>query len=157
MHLPVNPAEHPEGFPGKVRKIDLLRKCLLAAQILLDHQVSHLINPVMPDHLPALIIRNQIIILIIPYQVQRAYIIIRTVMPRHCRLSHGPFDILVCNLVVLEDRAVNPVNVVIDGLVQSFGTVIYRDLTAQLFRFIPAAQRLQLSDQLCGLFLCDKL
>ena len=94
-----------------------------------------------------LIVGDQVIILIIPDQVQRADYIESPIMAKLHFPVHRPVRILVGDLPVLIDRTMDPVHIVVDRLIGSFGAVIDHHLAAELLRLIPAAQRLQFPDQ----------
>ena len=155
-HADVLAPEHAEGLFGKVGHIDLLGQRLRAPPRFQDPHAAHLVHAVVLHFPRFLVVGDQVVILIVPDQVQRTYFIYGAVVAELQLLPDRPVHILVGDLPVLVDRGVDHVHVVVDRLVGGLRPPVDGHLVAQLLRLVAAAQGLQLADELPRFFLCDE-
>ena len=156
-HRLLFPTEHAEHFLGIRRQIQLRKVLRALARRLQRGDVRHLVHAVVLAQLGLGIPRQQVVILIVPHQCQRAYDIVRARLAVTPLLGNGVFKVVKTDLPVPGNRVGDLVYIIINALIHALDAAVNIDLPLQELRIIDAGKILDLFDERQRLFMRDKL
>ena len=103
------------------------------------------------------VIRDKIVVLVVPGEKPRADLVDCAVLARNHLLFDIPVEVLKADLPVVGDRGIDDIDTVVDVLIKRFVAVCDDHLTLQFSGIVFADEMLKLADQFSRLLRCDKL
>ena len=111
----------------------------------------------MADVAASVVVGDQIIVFVIPREQPGTHFIVTAVPPQFHLFIDRPFKILKTDLHIFRDGIVNHIYIIINIFIDRLAAVGHHDLPVELLCLFPAAERLQLGNQLSRLLRRDEL
>jgi len=119
--------------------------------------VQHLVHAVVLHTGCGTVIRDKIVVLVIPGEKPWADFVDCAVLARNHLLVHIPVEVLETDLFVVSDRGIDDIDTVVDVFVECLVAVCDNNLTLELSGIVLTDQMLKLADQLARFLCCNKL